>query len=386
MTEEYKNKLDFHVIQLIGYGKYTTVYEVLSKFGRFRGKKFALKRHFLTEPPAVRRALQERAILVRLSEREPTSPFVTTLCYSFGTHISPSLICTLASPYNLFDLRTTTGVIKVKQSLFYMAEIISGLEFIHSMDIVHRDLQLKNILLSTTGHVQITDFDLAYDCSNTVNANCDEEEIIIGDYEFMAPEVATASHNTTKSDVWSLGCILTHLITHRFTFNRRKDKNALALAKSGKYTVPNLHNFSENLKDFFKKTLTVDHEMRPSIEEVKKLALFESTDWEKVVGLQLDPPINIADIKNSASHKFYISPSDVNLLNAAFDGNRPIVDEPITADSKYPKNFEKTLSVIAIDNIKMAEKNYDDNILSEMFRSYGYTNPLFLERPTKWRN
>ena len=51
--------------------------------------------------------------------------------------------------------------------MFYASEIILGLEYLHTeMDVIYRDLKPENIMMSSQGHVKLTDFGLSKDMAN----------------------------------------------------------------------------------------------------------------------------------------------------------------------------------------------------------------------------
>ena len=60
------------------------------------------------------------------------------------------------SVYRLLITRFPT-----RTGLFYAAEIVSALDYLHSLNIVYRDLKPENLLLDTEGHIKITDFGFA---------------------------------------------------------------------------------------------------------------------------------------------------------------------------------------------------------------------------------
>lgn len=106
----------------------------------------------------------------------------------------------MGSKFDLHDLRGSRGLLKDGIARFCIAEVMCGLEYIHRMGIVHRDIKLENILLSDGGHVIIIDFDMAYNPQgNSIQGIL--SIITAGTLEYMAPEIANNIVVTTKADV-----------------------------------------------------------------------------------------------------------------------------------------------------------------------------------------
>uniref|UniRef100_A0A453K9G9 non-specific serine/threonine protein kinase n=1 Tax=Aegilops tauschii subsp. strangulata TaxID=200361 RepID=A0A453K9G9_AEGTS len=63
--------------------------------------------------------------------------------------------------------QTCTGSIVSACWLFYVAEVVAALEYIHMLDIVYRDLKPENVLVRADGHIMLTDFDLSLKCDPT---------------------------------------------------------------------------------------------------------------------------------------------------------------------------------------------------------------------------
>ena len=88
------------------------------------------------------------------------------------------------------------------QSLSWALHIASGMEHLHSHDIMHRDLKSPNVLLSH-GYVKVCDFGTARRMTGTSVSTKQA-----GTYRWMAPEISENARITKKCDVFSYGMIL----------------------------------------------------------------------------------------------------------------------------------------------------------------------------------
>ncbi|KAJ3049642.1 hypothetical protein HK097_009378 [Rhizophlyctis rosea] len=104
---------------------------------------------------------------------------------------------------------------------FYVAEVASGLKYLHSKRIVHRDLKPDNVLLDEKGHAHLTDFNIAvhYREDRPLTA-------IAGSMAYMAPEVLAKKGYFAGVDWWSLGVMAYECLFGRRPF-RAKTNEAL---------------------------------------------------------------------------------------------------------------------------------------------------------------
>lgn len=86
----------------------------------------------------------------------------------------------------------------------------------HRSNIVHRDLKLDNIFLSSKEELHVVIGDFGFAC-NTADATA--MKIKCGTPGFMDPEVLKGNLFSTKSDIFSLGCLLYNLITGKLLFS-----------------------------------------------------------------------------------------------------------------------------------------------------------------------
>jgi calcium-dependent protein kinase len=166
--------------------------------------------------------------------------------------------------------------------LFY--QIFSGLYYLHTNNIVHRDLKLENILISEiekdmkTGKkyfwTKIIDFGTAKIFEKNKN-----EKAVVGSSYYIAPEVLFKNYNE-KCDTWSAGVILYMLIVGRAPFDGADDEEIIENIKKGKFNTKHkkLVATSPEVQDLVKKLLEVNVGKRLSAAEALKHPWFKKFD------------------------------------------------------------------------------------------------------------
>ena len=84
------------------------------------------------------------------------------------------------------------------------------MEYLHSKDILYRDLKPENVLIDKHGYIKITDFGLS-----KLGINNDKKAFsVCGTAEYLAPEVVKNEMGYSKpADWWTLGCFIYELVT-----------------------------------------------------------------------------------------------------------------------------------------------------------------------------
>ena len=130
---------------------------------------------------------------------------------------------------------------KFKESLvrLYSKQILEGLEYLHSHNVIHRDIKGANVLVDSNGICKLADFGGAKkiygnDVNETGNYNS-----IKGTPYWMAPEIIKQTGHGRKADIWSFGCTVIEMATGRPPWSEQKNVFA-ALYFIGQSTEPSI--------------------------------------------------------------------------------------------------------------------------------------------------
>lgn len=105
----------------------------------------------------------------------------------------------------------------------FIYQVLCGLKYIHSADVLHRDLKPGNLLVNADCELKICDFGLARGFSEDTEQNAAFMTEYVATRWYRAPEIMLSFSNYTKAiDIWSVGCILGELLGGKPLF-RGKD-------------------------------------------------------------------------------------------------------------------------------------------------------------------
>ncbi|KAF2460126.1 hypothetical protein BDY21DRAFT_370007 [Lineolata rhizophorae] len=148
---------DFEIIKPISKGAFGSVY--LSK-KKSTGEYFAikvLKKADMVAKNQVTNVKSERAIMIRQGE----SDFVAKLYWTFSSKDYLYLVMEYLNGGDCASLVKVLGGLSEDWAKKYLAEVVLGVENLHSQGIVHRDLKPDNLLIDQKGHLKLTDFGLS---------------------------------------------------------------------------------------------------------------------------------------------------------------------------------------------------------------------------------
>ncbi len=120
-------------------------------------------------------------------------------------------------------LRVRRALMPVDMAVFIVSRVARGLSYAHTkcdiqgrhLNIVHRDIGPKNIMLAYEGDVKLTDFGIAKALDLMYN---EEGKVIAGKDEYLSPEQASYAVTDARADLFGLGIVLTELLLGRNLF------------------------------------------------------------------------------------------------------------------------------------------------------------------------
>ncbi|TPP64731.1 Serine/threonine-protein kinase PLK4 [Fasciola gigantica] len=219
---------DFHVFELLGRGGFAQVYRAKSII---TGQEVAIKmidKKAMLQHGLTNRVRREVEIHSRLKH-----PSILELYTCFEDANYVYLVLEICHNGELQTYIRQNGPVSEDVARHYLKQLISGLVYLHSHNILHRDLTLANLLLTKDMKVKIADFGLA-----TKIEPGEDHKTMCGTPNYISPEVASHGQQGLETDVWSVGCMFYTLIVGRPPFDTREVRSTLNRVLAVDYELP----------------------------------------------------------------------------------------------------------------------------------------------------
>ncbi|CAD8139295.1 unnamed protein product [Paramecium pentaurelia] len=304
---------DFAKIDKLGYGAFGVVFKVRQKT---TNKIYAMKQ--IEKEKIFKNKLQNNTVLERNVLKQSKHPFIVRLKYAFQTNSHIYFVMEYIAGGEFYKIlnQVKTGLPEnvVK---FVAAEVVLALEYLNTkLKVIYRDLKPENLLLTTSGHVKLTDFGLA----TMRRENGEKSYTVAGTAEYLAPEIVNKSGHSYEVDIWTLGILIYEMI-NGFTPFRDSNNDFKVISQN---IIENQPVFPEKMSqqsvDLIKQILQTNPQERLGVkgqgyDELKRHPFFNGIIWDQLSNLKITSPLKTFAERNTQK---------MNLVN------------------KQPQNFQNT--------------------------------------------
>ena len=266
-------------------------YKILDKLGSGSfGKVFLAQNKYTKEKVAMKEIKKANKDLLSDGEikdeidilKSLDHPDIVRIIESFNTKDSYVLVTEYCEGGELYD--QVRNQLSETQIAVIFKQLLSGLAYLHSHNIVHRDLKLENILIQeiekskTTGedlfNIKIIDFGTA-----RIFDNKKKPQSIVGSSYYIAPEVLNQKYGK-ECDLWSVGVILYMFIVGHAPFDGCDDEEITGNIQKGIYKKDDKRwkKASREVKDLIQKLLIYNPQKRLTALQALRHPWFKITD------------------------------------------------------------------------------------------------------------
>lgn len=271
------------------------------------------------------------------------SPFIVKLRASFQDSQFLYLVMDFLPGGDFMSLLIKKDILSEEESKFYIAEMILCIEAVHQAGCIHRDLKPDNVLISKSGHLQLSDFGLSkmseedlFPLTSELNLKSSLDDTIsissrpqlshsemqstfqmrrktrltaystVGTPDYIAPEVFGNKGYGQEVDWWSIGVILFEMLVGYAPFcSDTPSETCQKILKWEKYFhIPAEANLSQNAVGLIK-SLVCPAERRLGLNgsaDIKKHPFFKGFDWTNILKLK---PAFVPDLKSDWDTSYF---------------------------------------------------------------------------------
>ena len=226
--------------------------------------------------------VQERKIMLQLDHN-----FIIKLIRTFKDSDRVYFLMEYVCGLDFFDVLRLMGLVSNEDAKFYTAALITVLDYLHSRDIVYRDLKPENVLIDEEGYLKLIDFGTAKVVANRTYS-------VVGTPHYMAPEVIMGQGYGCQADYWSLGVVLYEIICGEVPFAEDQEDPYVIYGKilERQLIFPGFLDPKLPAKVMIDQLLSVNPGARThgSVEKLKRHRWFKDFNWEKLESRELLPP------------------------------------------------------------------------------------------------
>ena len=274
----YKNESlsNFTLKSIIGKGKVSIIY-----LAKYEGENVALKvfdKIQLYKKDLIEAVILEKKILSSFTDQN----FLCHLKFYFTTETKIVFVLPFYPGGDLFNMLLHNERFDETTTAFYATQIANMLHFLHTKNIVYRDLKLENIMINANGYLTLIDFG---SCKIIEEQN-ELESSFVGSPDYMSPEMIKGEGHNFMTDWWSFGILIYELLYGVPPFHDDKIERCFDLITSSKIRFPSKIKLSSSTKDIIIRLLKsnpLERMGRGGLDSIISHPFFESVNTKNVI-------------------------------------------------------------------------------------------------------
>uniref|UniRef100_A0A914W1K8 Protein kinase domain-containing protein n=1 Tax=Plectus sambesii TaxID=2011161 RepID=A0A914W1K8_9BILA len=204
-----------------------------------------------------------------------------------------------------YQSRRENGTITTSDLLWFALQIARAMQFLAAMNVIHRDIAVRNVLLKLDFTLKVADFGLSRKLKENDNAYYIGKEGTALPMRYIAPETLKSGRFSITSEYWSFGVVVWELFTfaekqpYSVEYDSRENNGqfyeflAAHLSSGHRLSIP--HNVPQQIKTLLSRLWHTDPKKRPSFEICRKVirqelmqscpnAHWNCLNWPKSIG------------------------------------------------------------------------------------------------------